>query len=185
MLRKAVESDKEYLYELITSDEKWTKFNGPYFPYSTPSFSDFEGNLYTKLSEGREALLIEFEHLPVGSVSCYWENEKTRWLEAGIVIYDHNCWGNKIGRKALILWLTHLFNTHEIARVGMTTWSGNPGMMACAKSLGLKLEATLRKVRYHQGFYYDSVKYGVLREEWFELHAANKKIQVTPMAHLI
>ena len=173
-LRKAVESDKQYLFDLITSDEEWTKLNGPYFPYSTPSFCEFEDGLYKKLHEGKEALLIEFENRPVGSVSCYWENEKTRWLEAGIVIYDHNCWGNKIGRKALIPWITHLFNTREIARVGMTTWSGNPRMMACANSIGLKLEATLRKVRYHQGFYYDSVKYGVLREEWFGHHAANK-----------
>ncbi|EGR2428116.1 GNAT family N-acetyltransferase, partial [Vibrio cholerae] len=26
----------------------------------------------------------------------------------------------------------------------------------------------LRKVRYYQGIYYDSVKYGVIRSEWEE-----------------
>nr|MCX4136420.1 GNAT family N-acetyltransferase [Vibrio parahaemolyticus]MCX4136492.1 GNAT family N-acetyltransferase [Vibrio parahaemolyticus]MCZ6386917.1 GNAT family N-acetyltransferase [Vibrio parahaemolyticus]MCZ6386980.1 GNAT family N-acetyltransferase [Vibrio parahaemolyticus] len=29
-------------------------------------------------------------------------------------------------------------------------------------------EARLRKVRYYNGEYYDSVKYGVLRSEWSE-----------------
>ena len=30
-------------------------------------------------------------------------------------------WGKGIGRKALVPWVTHLFNTLEIERVGMTT----------------------------------------------------------------
>ncbi|GIA26089.1 acetyltransferase [Vibrio cholerae] len=48
----------------------------------------------------------------------------------------------------------------------MTTWSGNDRMMSLATKLGLKQEALLRKVRYYQGIYYDSVKYGVIRSEW-------------------
>lgn len=48
----------------------------------------------------------------------------------------------------------------------MTTWSGNPRMMALARKLGFQQEARLRKVRYYQGEYYDSVKFGVLRDEW-------------------
>ena len=39
-------------------------------------------------------------------------------------------------------------------------------MMRCAEKLGMQQEARIRKVRYYQGEYYDSVKYGVLREEW-------------------
>lgn len=48
----------------------------------------------------------------------------------------------------------------------MTTWSGNPRMMSLALKLGFQQEARLRKVRYYDGKYYDSVKYGVLRSEW-------------------
>ncbi len=65
-----------------------------------------------------------------------------------------------IGRKALVPWITHLFDTLEIERVGLTTWSGNPRMVACAESIGMTLEARLRKVRYFQGQYYDSIKLG-------------------------
>jgi RimJ/RimL family protein N-acetyltransferase len=39
-------------------------------------------------------------------------------------------------------------------------------MMRCAEKLGMQQEARIRKVRYYQGEYYDSVKYGVLKEEW-------------------
>ncbi|EKO3922646.1 GNAT family N-acetyltransferase, partial [Vibrio metschnikovii] len=37
-----------------------------------------------------------------------------------------------------------------------------------ALKLGFEQEASLRKVRYYQGKYYDSVKFGVLRSEWLE-----------------
>jgi RimJ/RimL family protein N-acetyltransferase len=112
---------------------------------------------------------ITVDDVPVGIVSSYWECKETRWLEAGVVIYDSDYWGKGIASAALPKWITHLFSAFEIERVGLTTWSGNPRMMACALKLGFKQEACLRKVRYHQGKYYDSVKYGVLRSEWEQL----------------
>lgn len=39
-------------------------------------------------------------------------------------------------------------------------------MMRLGEKLGMEKEAQIRKVRFWQGQYYDSVKYGVLREEW-------------------
>lgn len=167
-LRKATIADMHPLYELLTTDEKWTQFNGPYFPYTAPSLAEFESGLFARLCQGERALVIEFDGTAVGTVSFYWEDEGTRWLEIGIVIYDSKSWGNGIGRKALVPWITHLFNQHEIERVGLTTWSGNPRMIACAEALGMTLEAQIRKVRYHNGVYYDSVKLGVLRSEWFD-----------------
>ena len=49
---------------------------------------------------------------------------------------------------------------------GLTTWSGNPSMMRVAEKLGFQKEAQIRKVRYYNGKYYDSMKYGILRDEW-------------------
>jgi len=63
-----------------------------------------------------------------------------------------------------------LFETQTIQRVGLTTWSGNPRMMPFASKLGFKQEAVLRKVRYYQGKYYDSIKYGMLKSEWQVRH---------------
>lgn len=168
-LRKAEQHELRDLHQLITHDEEWTKYNGPYFPYKTPTEAEFEQRLFKRLCAGKGMLLIEIDGRVVGTVSYYWQDENTRWLEAGIVIYDSSCWGQQIGRKALTPWVTHLFNTLEIERVGLTTWSGNPRMMKLAENLGFKREAQLRKVRYHQGTYYDSVKFGILRTEWFDL----------------
>jgi len=165
-LRKARAEELDSLYQLVTKDQTWTQFNGPYFPYITPTKAEFKQQLFKKWCEGDQGLLVEVDGRPIGSVSYYWECESTRWLEMGVAIYDSNYWSNGIGRRALTQWIAHLFENLEIERVGLTTWSGNPRMMACAEKLGMTQEARLRKVRYYQGEYYDSVKYGLLREEW-------------------
>lgn len=42
-------------------------------------------------------------------------------------------------------------------------------LMGSAEKCGFILEGRLRKVRYYQGDYYDSMRYGMLREEWQSL----------------
>jgi RimJ/RimL family protein N-acetyltransferase len=56
-----------------------------------------------------------------------------------------------------------------LVRIGLTTWSGNQRMIRCAEKLGMKLEGRLRKCRFYNGEYYDSIRMGVLREEWDNL----------------
>ena len=167
VLRKSEDADKRPFYDLVTRDMTWKEYDGPYFPFTSPPYEKFiESQFWKRLCEGTNARLIEYQGKVVGIVTFYWESEATRWLEIGIVIYSPDDWSKGIGRKALTPWITHLFDTKEIARVGLTTWSGNPRMIKCAQALGMRLEGTIRKVRYHNGVYYDSVKLGVLREEW-------------------
>jgi len=165
-IRVAQPSELEQVYALITSNDEWTQFNGPYFPYTHLPFEQFKRSTFRRLKEGLDLQLVTVDDTPIGTVNSYWECEATRWLEAGIVIYDSSYWGKGIAASALPLWISHLFASHEIERVGMTTWSGNPRMMSLAFKIGFQQEARLRKVRYYQEKYYDSIKYGVLRSEW-------------------
>ena len=165
-LRKADIGELDSIYDLMFTDESWVEFNAPYFAYSRPTLAEFKQKLFKRLMAGDTALLIEIDGQMVGSVSYYWEDENTRWLEIGIAIYKPQQWSRGIGRKALPIWIDHLFATLEIERVGLTTWSGNPRMVACAQAIGMQIEARLRKVRYYGGVYYDSIKLGVIRDEW-------------------
>lgn len=101
-----------------------------------------------------------------GTVSYYWESRPTRWLECGIGIYDPRFWNGGYGTEAVELWIGFLFENVDVPRIGMTTWSGNRRMMRCAEKAGFKMEGRIRKVRYYDGVYYDSIRYGILREEW-------------------
>lgn len=163
-----MDSDNVWKYTEKDSHYEWEDWNGPYFEkkerMTRLEFNDYF-NKYRLQSTETRAIFVE--DMLIGEISCYWIDKKTRWLEIGIIIYDSTDWSKGYGRIALANWITGIFNSYEIERVGLTTWSGNQRMMKAATALGMKQEAVLRKVRYYNGVYYDSVKYGVLREEWF------------------
>lgn len=102
----------------------------------------------------------------IGTVSYYWEHEPSKWLEMGISIYQSDNWGKGIGTNVMRMWIDHLFNTLDIVRVGYTTWPRNKSMIKIVERLGMTMEARIRKVRYYYGTYYDSIRMGLLREEW-------------------
>lgn len=58
----------------------------------------------------------------------------------------------------------------QIVRVDLHMWSGNIGMMRLGERWVYTKEACFRKSRIVDGEYYDSIGYGVLREEWVQMH---------------
>lgn len=146
--------------------------NGPYFKKKSISEVREQIDLLRKdfLNE-KSALdnvkvIVNKDDEIIGEVSWYWKSEETYWLEIGIIIFDENFWNKGIGYSALTLWINEVFEKKEIVRIGITTWSGNIGMIKLAEKLGLKEEARYRKARIVKGKYFDSVSYGILREEW-------------------
>lgn len=169
-LRSRKPEDTPVLYQLIygAKNPEWKKYDAPYFPLKQISYEIFETqwNADFETDQFPNDLLIEVEGKTIGIVTFYWEHDASRWLEAGILIYDPSLWSGGYGTEALSLWVECLFQHLNIARVGITTWSGNPRMMRCAEKIGMQLEGRMRKCRYYKGVYYDSIRMGILREEW-------------------
>ncbi|KXF82460.1 GNAT family N-acetyltransferase [Enterovibrio coralii] len=172
-LRPARADERDHLWHFIYVDNEWKQHDAPYFPLEYQSRFQFRRNLFKRLKEGETAMVIEHQDLAIGYLSCYWEDQSTRWLEVGITLFTSQHWGKQLGRKALTLWISYLFEKSDVARIGLTTWSGNPRMMKCAQALGLRQEGRIRKVRYYKGEYYDSLRYGVLREEWLGMQSGD------------
>jgi len=153
---------------------RYHEFNGPYFRKLSREEVEKEINRLAKEFEGgnenplpHRMLITNEQQEMLGEVNWYWKSEETNWLEVGLVIFDEGNWGKGIGYQALKLWIAELFRQkEEIVRVGLTTWSGNKGMIRLAEKLGMQKEAHYRKARIVNGDYYDSISYGVLREEW-------------------
>lgn len=167
------EMDLQHIWH-IGYREKWPEWKN----YSAPYFDDYQAydsfEAFTKSNDYRflhspQVRGIFISEKPIGMVSYYWENEATRWLEIGIIIFDPAYWSGGYGTQALTLWTGQIFDTiPKLEHIGLTTWSGNPRMMKAAEKLGMTKEAQIRKVRYWKGVYYDSIKYGILRSEWEE-----------------
>ena len=154
---------------------EYHKYNGPYYKHANEE--EHEENikvLRNRLESGEQNVLGNKEIIVdgetneiIGLVNWYWKSEETNWLEVGIVIFNEKYWGYGIGYKALALWIDKVFESNdELVRIGLTTWSGNVRMMRLAEKLGLKKEAEYRNARIVNGVYYDSVSYGILKEEW-------------------
>jgi RimJ/RimL family protein N-acetyltransferase len=172
-LRPPVASDLPQLYSYIygTAHPEWRQFDAPYFPLEIITETQFAEKMQKHIAlkgveDVAQVLVIEADGKLIGEVSFYWEEKSTRWLEMGIDIYDTQYWNGGYGTEALKLWISYLFEHLDIARVGLTTWSGNPRMIACAEKLGMQMEGRMRKCRYYKGVYYDSIRMGLLRKEW-------------------
>lgn len=166
-IRPIDQADLPQLWTLIYKDEQpeWKKWDAPYYPHRNRPLDKF---LVEKAGwvNAPDIWAIEVSGIVCGTVSYYWEHEPSKWLEMGIVLYHPKSWGKGIGTRALKLWIDHLFLSLPLVRVGFTTWSGNERMIKSGYKLGMQLEARIRKVRLYEGNYYDSIRMGLLREEW-------------------
>jgi len=173
-LRKLEINDLESYFYLNNPEREFYKYNGPY--YGKPTLEELKKdveNFRNKFLNGEKnvksgKMIVDSSNNElIGAVNHYWKSEETLWMEVGIVIFNENYWGKGIGYDALKMWISELFETNpEIIRLGLTTWSGNERMMNLSEKLGMKKEATYRKARIVDNKYYDSVSYGILREEW-------------------
>lgn len=172
-LRNVQQDDLKTLWSLRYGEENplWKKWDTPYsaneiMDYPTYINNEMKLRRYDQKLGVFSELLIEREHQIIGSVVYYWENEPARWLEIGITIYEPRYWNGGYGTEAISLFIPYLFQNLTIERIGLTTWSGNKRMMTVAEKVGMQLEGRIRKSIYHDGIYYDSIKMGMLREEW-------------------
>ncbi|MFC7061404.1 GNAT family N-acetyltransferase [Halobacillus seohaensis] len=173
LLRSITDHDIPVLWDLIygTNEPEWKKWDAPYYPlepHTLESYRSHENARKERLKFGEpdSRLVIEVNGMIIGTVTYYWEHKPSLWLEVGIGIYNSDYWSGGYGTEALHLWIDQLFKSLPIARVGLTTWSKNERMMRVGEKLGMKLEGRMRKCRIYEGKHYDSIRMGVLREEW-------------------
>lgn len=158
----------------IQPHHQWHDLDGPYYKITESEAKEKIDVLQAQIKEGKfttpryRLVIADLKtNKLLGTVSSYWESKETNWLCAGVTLYSPETWGKGIGFEALSLWIDYLFEQHtKIVRLDLRTWSGNQGMMKLAEKLGFKKEACFRKARIVANEYYDSIGYGILREEW-------------------
>ncbi len=175
-LREATQEDVNELYYWKYEEKKQEakKWNAPYIPerrFTKEKYINSWKKEYELFPSVPRILAIIINEKTVGTVSCYWVDKHTNWLETGIVIYDPDYWSGGYGAEAYRMWVDFLFESTHLHRLGMSTWSGNIRMIKTAAKIGMKEEARVREARIVNGEYVDSIKMGVLRREW------HKKVQ--------
>ena len=166
-IRPLEEKDLPRLWELVYKEERpeWKKWDAPYYPHASMPYDRFLPTGLKRIGSD-DFWVVEVQGVVRGIVSYYWEHEPSRWLEIGIVLHEGDTWGKGLGTRALKLWIGHLFATLPLVRIGFSTWSGNHRMIRVGEKLDMETEARIRKARYYEGMYYDSIRMGMLKEEW-------------------
>lgn len=156
-------------------NRKFREYNGPYYKQETEKelqelISEYRNKLENdekNVLENKKIIANKNTDEIIGEVNWYWKSKETLWMELGIVIFNEYYWGKGIGFKALKYWINEKFEENlKIIRLGISTWSGNKRMIKLSEKLGFKKEAVYRKARIVNGEYFDSVSFGILREEW-------------------
>ncbi|MEF8800447.1 MAG: GNAT family protein [Halolamina sp.] len=76
--------------------------------------------------------------------------------------------GEGYGREMLSLTIEYTFRTYDHPAVGAIVYEFNDASRGVLESLGFEEEGRIRRDRFIDGEYVDTVQYGLLREEWWE-----------------
>nr|WSW49749.1 GNAT family N-acetyltransferase [Streptomyces sp. NBC_01001] len=84
----------------------------------------------------------------------------------GVTIGERDRWGRGHGSDALRLLVGHLFGVFGLHRIELDTWSGNERAVHAFTKAGFREEGRRRSTVLVAGKRYDTVLFGMLREEW-------------------
>jgi RimJ/RimL family protein N-acetyltransferase len=112
--------------------------------------------LSIELLEGRHIGMVDYRDL----------DPRTRSATVGITIGEKDLWGRGYGPEALSLLIRHLFDTLNLRRVQLDTWSGNERAIQSFARLGFREEGRWREAVRAPGGYFDRVFMGLLRRDW-------------------
>ena len=80
--------------------------------------------------------------------------------------------GEGYGTEAVALVVDHVFRTYDHPAVGASAFDFNDASRGLLESLGFSEEGRVRRDRFIDGAYRDTIVYGLLREEWRERDGA-------------
>ncbi|WP_404452121.1 GNAT family N-acetyltransferase [Virgibacillus necropolis] len=115
-----------------------------------------EFSIYTQGENSKHIGLIGYRELNIVSRRC----------TVGIGIGDKECWDKGYGSDAMKALIHYLFQTMNLNRVQLDTWSGNVRAIRSYEKCGFIVEGRMRNDAYIDGKYYDTVVMGLLKEEF-------------------
>jgi ribosomal-protein-alanine N-acetyltransferase len=107
----------------------------------------------------------EDEVRPIGVVSV--EDADWRRPELGYWLVPE-IHGNGYGKESVSLVIDYVFRVYDHPAVGAIAYDFNDASRGLLQSLGFTEEGRIRKDRFINGEYIDSIQYGLLRQEWRE-----------------
>lgn len=105
----------------------------------------------------------EDEVRPIGAISLKNADWRRPELSYWLIPEVH---GEGYGKESVSLVIEYVFRVYATPAVGAKVYDFNDASRGLLESLGFTEEGRIRRDRFINGEYRDSVQYGLLREEW-------------------
>ncbi|MBI3240817.1 MAG: GNAT family N-acetyltransferase [Chloroflexi bacterium] len=123
-----------------------------------------------KRDRNEQPLSIEVESsegwVHIGSAGFHEIDWRNRHAELGIAIGDKQFWNKGYGTDATRTLTGFGFDELNLERIFLRVFDTNPRAIRCYEKVGFKHEGRLRRERFHDGRYNDTLIMGILRDEW-------------------
>lgn len=159
--------------------------------FNDPEVTDMLGAVKPPFSEAKEREWIEqqlaakddsrvFTILtkkgkPIGNIGFNHIDYRNKHAVVGIAIGEKEYWNKGYGQDALLTLLEFAFKELGIHKVELGVHSTNKRAIACYKKCGFVLEGCEREHDFYRGRYIDSLRMGILRDEWETIYRKEER----------
>jgi RimJ/RimL family protein N-acetyltransferase len=112
------------------------------------------------------ALVIEAEGRPVGDITFFAIDQRSRYATVGLSIWRSDDRNKGYGADAMRAFLSWGFRHLNLHRVELTVAPDNAAAVHVYEKLGFKIEGRRRQHHYDDGCYVDELVMGLLAEEF-------------------
>lgn len=117
----------------------------------------------------------------VGYCGLYDIHKTARKAEFRILIGDKNAWGKGLGTEVCEMLTFYGFDRINLNRIYLGYTSGNKGAAKAYTKAGYAYEGTLKEDIYRNSRYYDSIKMGILRKDYYQKYFMIHKRKYKPV----
>ncbi len=136
-----------------------------------------EGQATNGFANGVHLAIETKEGAHIGNTDLFSVRPEDRKAELGIMIGEKEYWSKGYGTDAIVSLLRFAFDEMNLQRVWLTVDESNARAIACYRKCGFEEEVRLRRDRFVDGQYWDTVVMGILREEFEARHGATSEVQ--------
>jgi RimJ/RimL family protein N-acetyltransferase len=173
-LRPISLEDFRYSY-IWRNDEELAKLTAAsdaayYNNISEEKMEEIYQDIYMNFNKNEEYEFSIYTHDDIFIGKCGYRDLHlpSRRCTIGISIGDKDFRGKGYGTDALKTLIRYLFDTMNLERIQLDTWSGNEPAIRSYEKCGFVVEGRLRRYDFIDGKYYDAIIMGLLKEEFID-----------------
>ena len=165
-----IRTEDVHVYQRWMNDPEISHFLNRVYPLTTEAelkwLERSAGETSTQVILG---IRLKDSRVLIGNCSLFNIDPVHRSACFGIVIGEKEHWSEGYGTEATKMMLEIGFRDLNLNRIYLDVHSFNERAKRCYEAIGFVKEGVFRQAIYADGKYHDTIRMGLLKDEWFDL----------------